>query len=373
MKKLLSLLLSAMVVFSPSLVAGPTRYGPVTLDESVSEYAFKGLTAAAVGVKDLALLTLGIAVEIGSFGYYIADRAVTESGIQNKLGAAASTLQSGAASAASTVGSTLKNGVATVGAVALLAGGGVAAGKALFKLALYNRRHDIKDLRIALSPQNPMMTHNKKATTKIFNWNTNQYPTARTLRAAGYDVLESLLSDVVVNSVNGLNEQNYDQITPEAMRAGIRQAVYNEMHAERIQLQAVLNTLEQQYLRFEGFAIKPRLGLRGNSIVVNYSDDYAYICAELGASVNNPALWSEKQEKAIDEYMLEQTKSTKAFVFCSFNYAQAARLYWITYKKLARLDTIKALMVGKYQHLKDPALLRPGARPPFNIMIMHRN
>jgi hypothetical protein len=112
----------------------------------------------------------------------------------------------------------------------------------------------------------------------------------------------------------------------------------------------------QKYLASEGFPIKRWVGLeylfglKGNAFGFNYAEEYKEACKRAGFTsdiIPKPTEMTPGQYRIVDDYMNEcaktmnnKVKFARGYVY----YAQAARLYWNTYKKIHRLEAIANLL-----------------------------
>jgi hypothetical protein len=112
----------------------------------------------------------------------------------------------------------------------------------------------------------------------------------------------------------------------------------------------------KKYVASQGFPIKKWVGLeylfglKGNAFAFNYAEEYKEACKRAGYSsdiIPKPTEMSPEQYRIVDEYMNECAKTTNnkiKFARGYVYYAQAARLYWNTYKKIHRLEAIANLL-----------------------------
>ena len=91
------------------------------------------------------------------------------------------------------------------------------------------------------------------------------------------------------------------------------------------------------------------MGLKGSSFAFNYAEEYKNACKQVGFidMIPKPADMTPEQYERVDQYMKECAKTSNnkmKFLRGYVYYAQAARLYWDTYKKIHRLEEIENLL-----------------------------
>jgi hypothetical protein len=270
----------------------------------------------------------------------------------------------------------------------------------------YNKpkRDALKTIKEKLAPEIPTVEagNNKKAKYRIFNWKLTEYPTAGKLNEIKHNndlynrFLNDLASDIINNEFKGIdpnlctnvagervsNMQGV-QLTREAARqiiieiqrekpilGQVLEALKGEQGIDLASLEQVLHNFAtgdvaaetngiattDNYISYEGWRWPKRMiGLRGNVLGFNYAAEYQKACREAGLNdeaMTKPSEMNPTQYAAVDKRMKEYAKITMhKFLFGSFHYAQAARLYWSTYKKLHRLEAIENMLNARMHGL----------------------
>lgn len=287
-------------------------------------------------------------------------------------------------------------------------------------LATAKTRQDLKDIKNLLEPTNPLKQLGQG--NLICHWNVRDYPTAGDLAAIGRDGsrVNTFLIDLAQGFINNKfkNVAQPDDIKDKKgwdLVNAARQIMFKQIEAERKALKILLKSLRaigsleyaekklkaplspnsnkdravpggwlfdykkkfRNYVSFEGYPIKQRLGLgkltglAGNNFAFDYADEFKEACQKAGLEISTPSEMTPAQYKIVDDYMTECAKTSNnkiKFLRGNMHYAQAARLYWNAYKKYHRLQVIEALLnnVDK-QLVYNPSQWNPNIVYHFNL------
>lgn len=247
--------------------------------------------------------------------------------------------ESPAISSSGLVGTT----VLTAGAVALAAG-------------CYNvmvNRSAIQNIKKELRQANSMKSH-AEAIIELYNWNTAQYPTARTVKGAEQHCVDGLVADAMSGKLVGIKPDDFAGYNGQlhwSVANGISERLDYEITVLNTKLDQLLPYISGGYI----FETLDQLFFYEDSeykFCADYCQELERACQTAGANVNDPSTWNAQQEAQIDQFMQTQAVSTYTKYLKGYiNYNEAAKLYWDTFKKRCRLQAIKQALIKDIRFL----------------------
>lgn len=246
--------------------------------------------------------------------------------------------------------------------------------KCYHSLVLKDRKV-IREIKQNLQQKNAMQS-NGRAIIELYNWNNENYPTARAFKAAEQVCVDALVADAMSGKLVDVNRDRYQNANGLMINGPLHWQVAFDLEKkldnEIDQLNSNLDEL-LPHIYHPGYAIKEYLGFAGNSLIIDYRAELQRACAACHANVNDPATWTIGQDQAIEAHMITAAQtSTMHRVRGYTNYGRAAKVYWDVFKKRSRLIAIRQALVKDIRFINARAQHAQQHHPQAVININNR-